>query len=67
MILAFGALAFGQAISGDLVGTIQDASGAGVPNASVSIVNDATNIKSAATANGNGEYRLSNLPPAHIR
>src|SRR6476620_4283232 len=63
MILAFGALAFGQAISGDLVGTIQDASGAGVPNASVSIVNDATNIRSAATANGNGEYRLSNLPP----
>ena len=63
MILASDALAFGQAISGDLVGTIQDASGAGVPNASVSIVNDATNIKSAATANGNGEYRLSNLPP----
>ena len=63
MILASGALAFGQAISGDLVGTVQDASGAGVPNASVSIVNDATNIKSAATANGNGEYRLSNLPP----
>src|SRR5689334_4277339 len=56
------ALVFGQAISGDLVGTIQDASGAGIPGASVSVVNDATNIRTMATANDAGEYRISNLP-----
>src|SRR5690349_5257610 len=60
--LGGGALVFGQAISGDLVGTIQDASGAGVPGALVSVVNDATNIRTAATANDAGEYRIPNLP-----
>ncbi|HEY3457824.1 MAG TPA: carboxypeptidase regulatory-like domain-containing protein [Bryobacteraceae bacterium] len=60
--LGGGAFVFGQAISGDLVGTIQDASGAGIPGASVSVVNDATNVRTTATANDAGEYRISNLP-----
>src|SRR6476469_9753947 len=62
LLLGLSTFAFGQAISGDLVGTIQDPSGGGVPNAAVTITNDATNVKSAASANSNGEYRLSNLP-----
>ena len=63
LFLVWSALSFGQAISGDLVGTVQDPSGAGVPNAAVTATNDATGIKTSASANGNGEYRLSNLPP----
>lgn len=62
LFLGCSTLVFSQAISGDLVGTIQDPSGAGVSNAVVAIVNDATNIKSSATANNDGEYRFSNLP-----
>jgi hypothetical protein len=58
-----GTLAFGQAISGDLVGTVQDPSGAAVPNAAVTATNDATDRKSSANTNGNGDYRLSNLLP----
>jgi hypothetical protein len=53
---------FGQAISGDLVGTIVDKSGALVPSATVEVVNRATNVTSRTVANGSGEYRFSNLP-----
>ena len=53
----------GQAISGDLVGTVVDPSGSGIPNATVEATNVATNVKSTTTTNANGEYRLTNLPP----
>jgi hypothetical protein len=53
---------FGQAISGDLVGTVVDKSGALIPNATVEAINQATNVKSSTVANGSGEYRFSNLP-----
>lgn len=51
-----------QVISGDLVGTIFDKSGAAVPNASVEAVNVGTGVKYATTATENGEYRFNNLP-----
>jgi len=53
---------FAQAVSGDLTGSILDASGAGIPNATVTATNDATGIKSSTQANSNGVYRLTNLP-----
>src|SRR5690242_18483173 len=52
---------FGQATSGNLVGTVMDASGAGVPGASVEARNRVTNVRTSGIANSNGEYRLSNL------
>lgn len=55
-------LVHGQAISGDLTGTILDASGAGIPNATVVALNDATGVKTTTQANANGVYRLTNLP-----
>ncbi len=54
-----------QAISGDLVGTIVDASGAAVPNATVTVTNTATQVKFTTTANGSGEYRVPNLEPGN--
>src|SRR5215469_4947364 len=51
-----------QQISGDLVGTVIDASGAVVPNASLTAENVATGFKLTATANGAGEFRFGNLP-----
>ena len=59
----FSATIHAQAISGDLVGTVTDATGAVVPNASVSATNAATNVESSTISNGNGLYRLSNLLP----
>ncbi len=55
--------AFSQATSGDLIGTVQDKSGAVVPNATVVATNEATNVKTTATTNASGEYRLANLLP----
>ena len=61
-VVLIAALAFGQAISGDLVGTVTDPSGAVVPNATVEALNTATGVRSATRTNGTGEYRFSNLP-----
>lgn len=51
-----------QVISGDLVGTILDKTGAVVPKASVEAVNVETGIKYTTEANEAGEYRFNNLP-----
>jgi Carboxypeptidase regulatory-like domain len=51
-----------QIISGDLVGTVFDKTGAVVPSAAVEAVNTETGVKYTTKANGRGEYRLNNLP-----
>src|ERR1035438_9570213 len=56
-------LAHAQATSGDVVGPVTDASGATIPNATVTAINTATNVKLAGTTNTNGDYRIGNLPP----
>jgi hypothetical protein len=60
-ILLTAAIAFGQAVSGDLVGTVVDSTGAVVPNATVEATNQATNVKSSTTTNSIGEYHITNL------
>src|SRR5215472_206053 len=62
LIFAAPSFSFAQAISGDLVGAVQDASGAAVANAAVDATNEATNLKASTKTNGNGEYRFTNLP-----
>lgn len=52
---------FGQATSGNLVGTVLDASGAGIPGANVEARNVVTNVKSSGKTNSKGEYRVGNL------
>jgi Carboxypeptidase regulatory-like domain len=51
-----------QIISGDLVGTVLDKTGAVVPNAAVVAVNADTGVKYTAQSNASGEYRFNNLP-----
>jgi hypothetical protein len=51
-----------QVISGDLVGTVLDKTGATVPNASVEATNVETGVKYPTRANDVGEYHISNLP-----
>jgi Carboxypeptidase regulatory-like domain/TonB dependent receptor len=51
-----------QIISGDLVGTVLDKTGAVVPSASVEAVNADTGVRYTAKANQAGEYRFNNLP-----
>ena len=53
---------YSQAISGDLVGTVTDATGAIVPNASLTAENVATGVKTTVVGNATGGFRFSNLP-----
>ncbi len=54
-------LAFGQAITGNIVGTVEDSSGAAVVNADVSSVNIATGVTASGKTNSTGQYRFDNL------
>ncbi|MCL5006365.1 MAG: TonB-dependent receptor [Acidobacteria bacterium] len=51
-----------QTASGSIVGTVKDSSGAVIPNANVTIVNQATNISQATVTDGSGEYSVPFLP-----
>jgi hypothetical protein len=53
---------FAQLVSGNLTGTVYDASGATVPNATVVAHHDATGVDTATTSQSAGEYRITNLP-----
>jgi hypothetical protein len=57
----------GQAISGDLVGTVRDGSGAVLPNVTVSVTNLATGFKTSQPTTNLGEYHFSNLPVGHYK
>jgi len=65
IVLAAASVAFGQAQSNaaDLQGTVRDATGAVVTNATVTARNAATNVTKTATTNDEGVYRIINLPP----
>jgi hypothetical protein len=61
--LSFGSRSsYGQATTGTLVGNVVDNTGAAIANAKITIVNEATQVTVIATANGAGEYRLTDLP-----
>jgi hypothetical protein len=64
LVLATSA-AFGQVTSADILGTVTDATGAVVPNATVTLVNLGTNEKRSETTNGSGDYTFSLLPVGH--
>ena len=55
-------LAFGQAISGNLSGTVVDPSGAAVNGAQVVATNVGTGQRITATTKGTGQYLFSDLP-----
>src|SRR6476469_4902946 len=54
--------AFSQNITGTILGSVTDASGAAVEGASIVIVNQATNSEYKAVSNVS-EYTVPNLPP----
>ena len=52
----------GQQTLGGITGTITDASGSTVPDASVTAVEDSTHLTRTATSNSSGTYAFVNLP-----
>ncbi len=64
-LVASQAPVFGQAsYTAQIRGVVTDQTGAVVPNATVTITNDATNISLTAHSNDNGLYLLTGLRPA---
>jgi hypothetical protein len=56
LILVASQSAFAQTVVGRISGTVQDANGAGVPNASVKVINTANNSERTVTSDENGFY-----------
>ena len=65
LLLLVPVFAFGQAISGDVVGTVKDNSGAVVADASVEATNLGTGFKTTVKSNTGGEFHFVNLPAGH--
>ena len=55
------------AISGNLVGTVSDASSAVLPNAAVEATKIDTGVTTTTSTNGTGAYRFENLPVGTYR
>src|SRR6202790_3876215 len=67
-LMTFGAiLAVAQGVSGRIVGTLTDSSGAVIPNATVAITNQDTANATRVVSKSNVEYRADNLPPGSYR
>jgi len=67
LVLCLTGLALAQTDTGRLFGTITDATGAVVPNATVSVTEVATGRVVTATTDGSGNYSINALPVAKYR
>ncbi|HYM74808.1 MAG TPA: TonB-dependent receptor [Candidatus Dormibacteraeota bacterium] len=54
----------GVGSSGEITGTVTDASGAVLPNVTVNVVDNQTGLKRTAMTNGTGQFRAVRLSPA---
>ena len=63
LVLAITVVAWGQATTGQFSGTITDASGGSIPNASVTVTNTGTGAARTATTDQTGAYLVAQLPP----
>jgi len=54
-------LAYGQAIDGNVIGTVVDSQGAAVAGAEIAATNVATNVVATTKTNNAGEYRFEHL------
>ncbi|MCL5745483.1 MAG: carboxypeptidase regulatory-like domain-containing protein [Acidobacteria bacterium] len=55
----------GQVVSGNVVGTISDPTGAAIPSARVQLTNVATGVKYTTITDQSGLYHLYNIPVGH--
>jgi Carboxypeptidase regulatory-like domain/TonB dependent receptor-like, beta-barrel len=58
-------IAIAQSVSGTILGTVTDSSGAIVAGAKVTIINEGTALTRTVTSDVNGEYTAPNLPTGH--
>ncbi len=63
--LGLASSAVAQSVSGTILGTVTDSTGATVAGAKVTIVNEGTGLTRVLTADSNGEYTAPALPTGH--
>ena len=61
LILSAGSPAFGQVITGSIVGTVMDNTGAVIPGAAINSINQDTGAESSTTSDQAGNYQLTLL------
>src|ERR1700758_314337 len=64
LLAASMAQAQGVGSSGEITGTVTDASGAVLPKVTVNVVDTQTGLKRTAVTNGSGQFREAGLSPA---
>jgi len=62
-VVLYASLVWGQVGTSTITGRVTDATGATVPNVSVTIVQIATNFRFTSTTNSDGLYRVPSLQP----
>ncbi|WP_348269844.1 carboxypeptidase regulatory-like domain-containing protein [Edaphobacter paludis] len=62
VFMVMAGVGFSQTASGNLAGTVKDATGAVIPNATVTAVNEDTNISYSGKGNSSGDVLIPNLP-----
>src|SRR5437879_12816939 len=63
VLLVCTSVIYGQVGFGLIAGRVADPSAAVVPNAKITVTNDATGIKTETRSNGDGDYRVLQLLP----
>lgn len=63
LFLLCSAISFGQAVTGTLLGTVTDSTGASVPNAKVVATESNTGVSRPTTTNESGNFTFPDLPP----
>ncbi len=66
-LLAMATPVLAQGVSGRIVGTAMDSSGAAITNAHVTVTNQDTGISTSVVTDSRGEYRVNNLPPGNYQ
>src|SRR5262245_60560276 len=67
ILCACSVFALAQAVYGSVFGTITDAKGSGVPNATVTITNIGAGVSETTRSNSSGHYNQTRLAPGSYR
>ncbi len=66
LTLILAGVSYGQIKSGIIVGTVLDSSGAAVPDATVAVVNQETNVTISASTDPSGSFTVPYLVPGNV-
>jgi hypothetical protein len=62
--LLVSGIAFAQTTSGNVAGSVKDATGAAVPHAAIVLTSESTGVETTTVSNAAGEFLIQNLLPA---